>query len=223
MAFAQSGADSPGLEYPRLERPVHLNIPRDLWHLSQYWETGLVKLRIGPEGDVKDWIPINLPHYRLVRALDRAFQQASFTPPMENGEPITVDLPATIPLHEATMYGVISETIAEHVESQITRINPKVNQLVVSPPGELDRPLELVSRGRSYGVLDENGEPVGGTVVVEFYIDTQGRPRMIRPEAEADPVLADAAVRTVANFQFAPPRRNAQPTVVRARMPIVLD
>jgi TonB family protein len=82
--------------------------------------------------------------------------------------------------------------------------------------------LRLVSHGDSYNVLDEQGRALSGTVAVEFYIDPNGYPRMMRPVGDADPVLSQAAVMTVSNMRFTPPRHNGRPAVTQARMPVIL-
>jgi hypothetical protein len=182
----------------------------------------VVRLRIGPSGEVEDWIPLDLPHYELIPSLDQAFAGARFTPAMEDGEPVTVDVSATIPLSETGSYRVLTETISEHIESRLAHIIPHRNRLVVSPPWQLDEPVEIVSRGTVYQALDEFGKPMGGTVNVRFYIDPEGVPHLIRVEDEPPPVLAQAAMETVAGLRFSKPRRHYQPTVVQVRMPVIL-
>jgi hypothetical protein len=219
---ASATGEDPGFTSPVLERPLFLQTPHHLEHVSHNWQTAVVRLRIGPTGEVEDWIPIDLPHHGLITSLDRAFAGARFIPAMEEGEPVTVDVSATIPLFEIGSYGVFTETISEHIESRLAEIIPGRNRLVLSPPDELDEPLEIVSRGRVYQAVDESGNPVGGTVGVRFYIDPEGVPHLIRAEDETPPVLAQAAMDTVAGLRFSKPRRHHQPTVVRVRMPVIL-
>ncbi len=86
----------------------------------------------------------------------------------------------------------------------------------------MDEPLEVIAEGTRYVAVDESGNALEGTVTVEFYVDPEGVPRMIRVAGDPDPVVGEAAVLTVSELRFAPPRRNHNPTVVRARMPVVL-
>lgn len=207
---------------PVLKHPVPLIIPQQILHLSSNWDRGLVRLRIGPGGRIEDWVPLDLPHFKLVAAFDRAFARTRFRPAREKGEAIAVELSATIPIRDATGYRIISETLSEHIESRLARINPGRYRLVVSPPSLLDDPLEVISEGMRYLPVDPSGEVLEGTVTVEFYVDPEGVPRMIRVVGDPRPLLAEAAVETVSGLRFSPPRRNHNPTVVRARMPVIL-
>jgi hypothetical protein len=213
--------EDPTFRYPELLSPVNLLIPWDIRHVSDNWTTGYVRLRIGADGRVEQWIPLDLPHYKLIPAIDRALAQARFSPALSNGEPVMVDVPAEIPLHDAVSDLVISETLAEHVESLQARINPRQYQVVVSPPSKLDRPLTLLSSGNGVQVVDEDGLVLSGKVLLSFFVDTNGMPRLIRHEEASDPRLIDAAFMTVEAFRFLPPTRNGLPTVVRARIPVM--
>lgn len=211
----------PDFRNPQLLGPVNLLVPWDIRHICHNWTTGYMRLRIGADGRVKDWIPLDLPHYKLIPAIDRALKQARFSPALIDGEPVMVDMSAEIPLFEIGSYQVISETLAEHIESMQARMNPRQFQVVVSSPSELDEPLTLVSESDGYQVVDEEGRVLSGTAHVSFYVDTKGMPRMIQLEDATDPDLLDAAFMTVQEFRFAPPTRHRQPTVVRARIPVM--
>ena len=59
----------------------------------------------------------------------------------------------------------------------------------------------------------------GGHVLVEFYIDEQGRvriPSVARETIEANAELAAVAVTAVSQWQFAPPVSNGRPVLVLA-------
>lgn len=219
-AATADGGD-PDFRNPQLLGPINLPVPWDIRHICHNWTTGYLRLRIGADGRVKDWIPLDLPHYKLIPAIDRALKQARFSPALSDGEPVMVDMSAEIPIHEAISYRVISESLAEHIESMQARMNPRQFQVVVSSPGELDEPLTLVSESDGYQVVDENGVLLSGTAHVSFFVDTRGMPRMIRVEDATNPDLIDAAFMTVEEFRFAPPTRHRQPTVVRARIPVM--
>ena len=218
------GQDSerPDNQHPRLLRSLRMTVPYDLRHISHAWESGLIRLRIDPKGNVIDWIPINLPHYKLIPALDQALADARFSPAILNGEAVAAEIIATISLYDLNVYAVVNQTISEHIESRQAGMNPRRNQVILSKPEELDSPLELISESHGYRVVDEEGNFLTGTVEVEFYIDTEGYPRLLRPDPDADPLLAEAAMMTVEEFRFTPPTRRNQPTVAKARIPVVI-
>lgn len=58
-------------------------------------------------------------------------------------------------------------------------------------------------------------------VIVEFIVDTEGRPREIQVVSEDDPALALAAVEAVRGWTFPPARVEGVPVNSRLRLPIV--
>jgi hypothetical protein len=53
-------------------------------------------------------------------------------------------------------------------------------------------------------------------VVLDFYIDTEGRPRMPVVLSAAHDVYAIAAMEALLQWRFAPPTRQGRPAIVRA-------
>ncbi len=214
-------APPPG-DWPVLQSPLDLVVPRELWHLTDTWDSGEALLRVDAEGRVVDWVPLRLPDHRLVPALERALETARFDPAYENGEPVTTDVPIKIPLYEIGPYIVVTEDLGEHIESREATADPKRNELLLSRASELDQPLQLISRGEPVAYAGPSGEPLAGTVMVEFFIGTDGHTHLTKTPGEPDPLLAEAARQTAAQLRFSPPTRGLKPTVVKARVPIVL-
>jgi TonB family protein len=224
VALSAPEDSDPEFRGPVLERPLFLNIPRDILHLIQAADVATVVMRIDTDGAVVDWIGLDVPHRGLVGALDRALRSAEFLPALVDGEAVPVDAVARVPVGEAARFTVLSVSISEHIESRIAALDPTMNQLSLSLPGQLDRPLQFLSRGEPFSVVDEeSGETLSGTVLVEFYIDQDGRPRLIRTADGAPLALRNAAAAMVEEFRFVPPRRNGRPTVVKARIPVVFN
>lgn len=222
-AGMREGNDPGDYQPPQLVRPVSLRIPVELRHLSHAWENAMLKIRIGPEGEVADWIPLYLPHRKLLPAVGRALEGAEFTPPLVEGEPAMVDVSATLPLWNVGQFEVLSVSVAEHLESRMASLTLPANHLVLGKPGELDAPLAIIERGKVYSAVDEGGNELSWRVTLEFYVDPQGKVRMPRPLEEVDPLIAEVAMRTVRGFRFSPPEENGRPTVVKAQMELVAD
>ena len=203
---------------PELLWPLSINIPYHIVHLIQPDDIATVILRIDVDGKMIDWVSLNLPHYDLVGALDEALSYAEFSPAMENGEALAMDIVVTIPVGEVGYYGVFSMTPMTYIETRLSTINGRLNELSMCMPHELDEPLELVETGTPVAYKDISGKRVTGSVEVEFYVDQNGRPRIIRTEQGADTFLREAAYLTVQQFRFAPPAFNGNQTIVRGRM-----
>jgi hypothetical protein len=58
--------------------------------------------------------------------------------------------------------------------------------------------------------------PPAPTVLIDFYIDTEGRPRMPVVLRAAHELYALAAVDALLQWRFVPPRHQGRPRIVRA-------
>jgi TonB family protein len=206
---------------PMLVRPLSINIPYDLWHILQPDATATVILRIDIDGKVLEWVSLDLPHPKLIAPIDRALARAEFLPGLVGDEPAVSDILAHIPVGKIGCYGILTITPKEYLEARIAAINPHEYRMNLSLPGEIDRPLRMVSKGNPIGVVDEGGNVLEGEVIVEFHIDQDGRPRIIRPDEGPHPSLREAAILMVREIRFEPPLRKGRPTVVKVRMPVV--
>jgi len=216
VAATAAGQDA-GPDYPVLLKPLGLTVPHECRHLIPRDATALVALRVDEEGRVVDWVGLDLPHPALFKAIGRALAHARFSPALWDGEPVPVDCHAYIRVGEAAL-GVLSVNMAEHIESRMVEVAPDLNRVVLSQARQLDQPLRLLSEGTPVRVIDDDGVPLSGSVAVEFYVDQEGRPRMIRTAEGPHPALREATIMTVEGFRFEPPRSHGRPTVVKARI-----
>lgn len=81
---------------------------------------------------------------------------------------------------------------------------------------ELDRRLQPLERMAPAFPQKLREEGHTGRVVVEFFIDGEGRARFPKVVTSVHPILAAAAVQAVKEWRFEPPRRRGQPALVRA-------
>jgi len=218
VAVMGEAADDRG---PELLWPLFVNVPADIKHLLHEGSKATVGLRIDETGRVVDWICLDLPHYKLTGPLENALKEARFSPAMEAGRPVMADIEAEIDIGEAVSGSVLSITVSEALEDRLATMGISHGHFYVSAPGDLDFPLSAIERGQPIGVKNEEGTVLTGQVWVEFYIDQNGRTRLIRPEDSGQPALEQAAYLTVEQFGFQPPRRGGLPTVVRARLLVV--
>jgi TonB family protein len=64
-------------------------------------------------------------------------------------------------------------------------------------------------------------EKVAGRVILDFFIDEQGKVRMPALEKTDHEAFVDAAAAALMEWQFAPPTRNGKPVIVQARQVFV--
>jgi len=197
-------------------------VPYQFWNITHSWDDGRILVRVGPDGNVEDWIPLKLPHRALILSLERCLSTTKFTPAITDGKAVPCDVRLDVPLRGAGGYGVMNQTIVDHIESMQASMGANPDSLILSSADQLDTPLKLLERGNPYLAVDDEGNLLGGTVRIEFYIDTEGKPRMLRVLDQPNPIMANAAFETVSGFRFNPPKVNGDPTVVKVRIPVVL-
>lgn len=219
-ATSAGNSGDPEVSDPVLLWPLHINVPYDIVHMIPEEARASLILRIDEEGRVIDWVALELPHIRLVRPIDLALQSARFQPAMMEGEPVMLDMTVSVPVGEIGYYGIINLDPTTYMEIKLTRMSGGLHSLRLAPGAALDEPLRLIDSGQPVAYMDESGNPVTGSVEVEFYVDQDGSPRIIRSNPEDDPLLREAAHLTVEQFRFAPPRSRGRPAVVKARMTV---
>jgi hypothetical protein len=218
-----SHADEPpedGFVGPAQMEPLNIIIPLQIQHLVPRTAVAEVIIRLDESGKVVDSVCLHLPHHLLVEPIKRALGQIQFRPAMLDGEPVAVDLRAEIPVGEIGYYGILTITPATYIEGRFADISQYPNQLTLCPASELDRPLQILHRGAPVRYIDEEGNLVAGRVRVDFYVDSEGVPRMLRTPEEAPLALRDAAHHTVGNIRFVPPTCRHNPTVVKASIEV---
>lgn len=219
-ATPAGNSGEPELTDPVLLWPLHINMPYDIAHLVESDASAAVILRIDETGKVIDWVALELPHVRLVKPLDLALRSARFQPAMLGSEPIVIDILVNVPVGEAGYYGIINLDPVTYLEIKLNRMSGGFHSLRATSGYALDEPLDLVDTGQPVAYVDEAGNRVTGALEVEFYVDQDGIPRIVRSDPEDDPVLREAAHLTVEQFRFKPPQVNGRPTVVKARMTV---
>jgi len=225
FAFATTGnsqaiSSTDELVPPRQIDPLWITVPPEIEHLIDEEAIAKVAIRLDEEGIVADWVPLQLPHYKLWSSVENAMPYLKLSPALLNGSPILVDMVIEIPIGKVHYYGVITLDPRIYLETVISKMVPDKYQMVVTDAGELDEPLQLLSKGKTVIPVDSSGEHLKGEVMVEFFIDINGKPRMLDSDDSLDPVVRNAAHMTVSQFSFNKPTHNGRPTVTKAKIRI---
>jgi TonB family protein len=169
-------------------------------------------ISVDAEGKLSDWLIIGYTQPAFAEAAAAAIQRWRYNPAVINGRRRASR--AHI-LFEFRTQGVVVQTLPGAMVKQIAR--PGSDERYVFQPcrlSELDRtpePEQVVAPA-----VKLEGAP--RSVIVEFYIDEQGRVRMPAVDREAaDDVLAAASVAAVEQWRFKPPLRKGRPVLVYAQ------
>jgi TonB family protein len=101
-------------------------------------------------------------------------------------------------------------------------IGPRVTHLLCRP-GDLDRPVATLQTVAPAGVGASSGSVAGERVVVDFYVDQDGRIRMPVIMSATHDFLAQAAVDALNQWRFKPPTLAGQPVAVRVEQEFVFS
>lgn len=175
--------------------------------------TGIVRMVINVDasGTLADWMLIESEHSRFADAAVEAVKEWKYTPAVERGEPIGV---RTELVFNFEMSGqVVSMSYADTVAMLMQRFSG-VHQYVFRG-GQLDSVPQPVVMVSPQPVAFLSGANQQG-VLVDFYIDETGRPRMATADSRGNGQMAISALIAIEQWRFTPPRYKGHPVAVRA-------
>ena len=185
--------------------------------------TGAAELliTIDAEGHLGDWLVASYTEKPFADEAVWALKQWRYQPARIDGQPVgsrirvafSFTAKGKVVLTEAT--GLLDNFISNIVGLPTTRL--------VCPPRELDRPIAALQAPAPIdpAVLTPSG--AGGRVLVDFYVDAEGRPRMPVIVSSTEDVYAKAAVNALAQWRFQPPTRTGHPVSVRVQEEFVFQ
>jgi len=201
---------------PKLVSSLQISLPRDVANLPIQEPRAVLRVRVGQTGKVLDCLCVEAFHLSLRSLAEKAVKQALFEPAMVEEKPVISDFTLILQFQQQD---IVSQSIIEHIDSNQYRVQAHRFHFGLSGPRELDAPLEIINRGETYMPVRDSGEIVHGMAVVEFFVDPDGRPRLLRIERSDDPEISKAAQLTFQELRFTPPRNEGRPTVVKTRLP----
>lgn len=175
--------------------------------------TGIVRMviNVDPDGKLADWLLIESAHTRFAVAAIEAVKEWKYRPAIERGEPIGV---RTELVFNFEMRGQVVSMSCVDTVAMLTQRFSGVQKFVYRG-GELDsipQPLVMVS---PQPVVPLAGSTQQG-VLVDFYIDETGRPRMATVDSKGNNDMAISALIAIEQWRFTPPMFKRHPVAVRA-------
>lgn len=171
---------------------------------------------IDHEGRLADLLVASYTHPAFAQEAERALRAWRYEPARQYGEPVGVRASMTFQFESK---GQVISTLA--IDSMTARFNALAGPTVVNRvarPNELDAPITATAaiRPRHPGRGRRN-DLSAGRVVLDFYIDEQGRPRMPVVLSSDDSAFAEAAAEALTAWRFVPPTRRGEPVIVRVQ------
>lgn len=172
-----------------------------------------VVMDVDETGKLRDFLITGFTHPALGAELQRELANFDFEPAIERGEPIRVRFEVIFDFEARG--AVLSLNGTNSVSAQLRQSlgNPMTHLL--ARESELDRPIKVLQQVAPVHPRRRGKPGAPGTAQIDFYIDSNGRPRMpvvVRASAEE---FGAAAIDALVQWQFAPPTRDGRPTYIR--------
>ena len=174
-----------------------------------------VVLNVDASGKLVDYLVTAYTRRELAEELVANLRDWSYEPARQRGEAVGSRIEAAFAFQARGM--VLSLTPHDTASVTTNRlIRPALTSLVCRP-SELDEPV------RALHVVEPqhpgkhvSPPPIQPKVVIDFYIDMEGRPRMPVVLRAPHELYAGAAADALMQWRFNVPSRQGQPTIVRA-------
>lgn len=203
---------------PVLENRAPLFFPQRLTNEGVFSGVVTVQVAVDEQGTVEDWLPLATTHEGFIEQLG-PIDKWEFRPATRDGTPVPSALILELRFEKGS---VVSMTVNEMASSFLNTVTNRYSTLKsrVSRISELDalpKPITIVNPPSS---VPEGSK--GGSVVVSFYIDEQGRVRLpLLSDIQCDDALAAAAYNAVTQWRFDAPTVRGRPVIVRAEQKFI--
>ncbi len=203
-------------------RESNVSLPNPERMVSRGILEGVVKVQveINEKGAVNDWLVLAVTDDAFVEPLSRTIMGWRFRPATRDGVAVPSGLLCELRFSKGD---VVSLTIGEMVGAYMNQIGSRgtLLQSRVAQFSDLDaipRPINIAQPP----LPDLPPERQGGDMVVQFYIDQEGKVRMpVLADVDCDLELAAAAYDAVRTWSFEPPTVKGRPVIVTARQKFV--
>ena len=166
-----------------------------------------VMVQVDQDGQLVDALVTEYSRPAFGRAALEAVESLTFQPGMRDGKPLGGRMP--VEFNFESRGGVTLQNTIDHIEEQL--IGVRMQDLVANAR-ELDEPMKVLSAVRPVS-------PAGITepteIVVDFFVDQEGLPRMVMVSKGTHANAAAVSVEAVRQWRFAPPFKSGRPAIVR--------
>lgn len=200
----------------RIIQTTTLEFPRNADTMNMTEGESCVIFNIDAEGNLADYLVAHFTHQSFAEEAVRALRAWRYEPARQYGEPIGVR--ASMVFRFEAKGQVVSTMGIDTMNSLFASVGSKSLVFQVVDPGEVDRdPFPLKTVMPRHPGRAERKDLSAGRVVVDFYLDHEGRPRMPVILTSDDAAFSAAAVDALMQWRYTPPTRRNEPVCVRVR------
>ncbi len=204
----------------RIEQTVEARFPHALSLTPLTSGMARVVVNIDADGKLVDWLVTGYTHKAFADEAVSVLKQWRYVAPTEGGQPVGVRTELRFEF-EAT--GRVISLLAIETPDVLLKqmgIEPHMTTRVCNLQ-ELDRPIAPVNPVTPAYPRSPGAATTPRSVLVDFYVDETGQPRMPVVVSSAHDVLAQAAVGALNRWRFNAPTRAGRPVSVRVRQEFI--
>lgn len=177
-------------------------------------------INVNAEGKLADYLVINYTERAFADEAVRALKAWRYEPAVVNGEPVGARM--ALEFNFQAQGNVVSTLPVQMYNNFVSSLFGQTVTWRVCSPDDLDHPLRVIKtvRPKYAGAAWKGGSP-SGTVLLDFYVDSTGRPRMPVVVHATDPLFAAAATSALEKWRFTTPTCGGQPVAVRVEQEFV--
>jgi TonB family protein len=212
---AQTGSKATDQMSLQITQTDMLSFPLQLSNGLVMTGDATVAVHVDPDGRLTDYLVTGYSRREFADAAVASLKAARFDPPRVNGTPWSAVQEVRFDFSRTGV--VISVSGSDFIMSQFDEITKGKFAYCSRSPRELDRTLTLVQLVSPVHPSLAPGEQKH-VVVVNFYIDEEGRVRMPSvSRADVGTSCAASALDALKQWRFEPPLFRGRPTLVSAR------
>lgn len=199
----------------RIVQTIPVNFPNALAREGVNEGEVRVVLNVDAGGKLVDYLVTGYTRRELADEWVANVRNWSFEPAQHRGQPVGSRGEVVFNFQARGM--VVSLTQIDSIAVNANRlISPSLTSILCRP-SELDEPVRALQVVEPQHPGNTVAPPATrATVLVDFYVDEEGRPRMPVVVRAPHELFASASVNALMQWRFNPPARQGRPVIVRA-------
>ncbi len=219
-ALPSVGAAPPANRPLRIIETVQPTFPLSADTLAISSGEARILINVDADGHLVDWLVVNYTEPAFAAEAVRALRQWRYEPAEVDGRPVGVRMALQFTFRAQGK--VVSTLPVQMYDNFISSLFGHTVHWQVCEAGQLDRPLRVLKTVRpKYAGAAWRGGSATGKVLLDFYVDDTGRPRMPVVVDATNPLFALAAAQALEQWRFAAPTRGGTPVAVRVEQEFV--
>jgi len=204
----------------RIEQTVEARFPAALAFSSLSEGEARVVINVDADGKLIDWLVTGYTNKAFADEAVAVLKQWHYVPAIEKGQPVGVRLELCFAFEARGR--VVSLLAIETPEVLFRQAGAGQRYITrVCHLQELDRPIAPLNPASPVNPLQAGAPAEARSVLVDFYIDEHGQPRMPVVVNSPQTILAQAAVDALNRWRFNAPTRGGKPMTVRVRQEFI--